>query len=53
MKPRCAASAAGPGTLDVGFTALSCREPERMTFRYLLDGVDHDRHEGTLRPARR
>ena len=42
---------AGTDTLDVDFTALSYREPERMTFRYRLDGVDHDWHEGSMRSA--
>jgi len=33
-----------PGTqrLDVRYTALSLRAPERLTFRYLLDGYDAD-----------
>jgi len=33
-----------PGTqrLDVRFTATSLRAPERVTFRYLLDGYDSD-----------
>jgi signal transduction histidine kinase/ligand-binding sensor domain-containing protein len=42
---------AGTDTLDVEFTALSYREPGRMAFRYRLDGVDGDWHEGRLRSA--
>jgi len=33
------------GTLDIDFTALSLRAPERMRFRYRLDGVDQDWQE--------
>jgi signal transduction histidine kinase len=42
---------AGTDTLNVEFTALSYREPERMAFRYRLDGVDRDWHESSLRSA--
>ena len=33
-----------PGTqrLDIRYTALSLRAPERVTFRYMLDGYDRD-----------
>lgn len=33
---------AGTDTLEVDFTALSYQEPEKMEFRYRLDGVDRD-----------
>lgn len=43
---------AGTEALDVDFTALSYREPERVTFRHRLDGVDADWREGGDRSAR-
>jgi signal transduction histidine kinase len=42
-----------PGTraLDIDFTALSYRAPERMAFRYRLDGVDQDWQDADGRRA--
>lgn len=41
--------APGTGTLEIDFTALSFRAPERMRFRYRLEGVD----AGWQEPERR
>jgi signal transduction histidine kinase/ligand-binding sensor domain-containing protein len=38
---------AGTGTLRVDFTALSFQAPERMEFRYRLEGVDPDWRDST------
>jgi len=37
------------GTLEIGFSALSYRAPERMRFRYRLDGIDTDWQESEQR----
>lgn len=43
---------AGPGDLDVDFTAPHFFSPERLSFRYRLDGVDRDWVDaGTRRSA--
>jgi signal transduction histidine kinase len=37
---------ANPGRVQIGYTALSLTTPERMRFRYMLDGVDQYWQEG-------
>nr|WP_314547434.1 two-component regulator propeller domain-containing protein [uncultured Massilia sp.] len=42
---------AGTETLEIDFTALSYQDPERMEFRYRLDGVDPDWRDSDGRRA--
>jgi signal transduction histidine kinase/ligand-binding sensor domain-containing protein len=42
---------AGTETLEIDFTALSYQEPERMEFRYRLDGVDAEWRDSDGRRA--
>lgn len=39
----------GEGDLEISFTALSYRAPERIRFKYLLKGYDRDWSEATTR----
>lgn len=43
--------APGTGALEIDFTALSYRAPERVRLRYRLEGVDKDWHEPEHRRA--
>jgi signal transduction histidine kinase/ligand-binding sensor domain-containing protein len=42
----------GTGSLRISYTALSLSVPERVRFKYRLEGIDHDWHDaGTRREA--